>query len=68
LEDEDYRNVLMGYLNSGSITTLPFRKMVARYPEGSRTVFAALFNKPDWDNDEDFNELMEKHKSASLKR
>jgi len=68
LEDEQYREVLMGYLESESISTLPFRKMVEKYPESSRQAFAALFNKPNWDYDKDFNELMEKHKSAFLRK
>ena|GEM_PF-6657051 len=68
LEAEEYREVIMGYLESDSISTLPFQKMVDKHPENSRIVFAVLFNKPTWDNDKDFNELMEKHKDAFLKK
>lgn len=68
LENEDYREVIEGYLESESISTLPFRKMVERHPESSRQVFAALFDKPDWDNDKDFEELMAKHKEAFIKK
>ncbi|TEB05911.1 hypothetical protein Psch_02953 [Pelotomaculum schinkii] len=68
LEDEEHREVITGYLESDSISTLPFRKMVERYPESSRQAFAALFAKPNWDNDKDFHELMEKHKGAFLKK
>jgi hypothetical protein len=58
----------MGYLESEGISTLPFRKMVEKYPESSRQAFAVLFNKPNWDNDKDFNDLMEKHKSDFLRK
>ncbi|MDD4237901.1 MAG: hypothetical protein PHT62_05040 [Desulfotomaculaceae bacterium] len=68
LEDEEYREVIMGYLESDSISTLPFRKMVERWPDSCRQAFAVLFSKPDWDNNKDFNELMEKHKGAFLKK
>lgn len=68
LEDEGYREVIMGYLESDSISTLPFRKMVEREPDSSRQAFAVLFSKPKWDNDKDFNELIEKHKGAFLKK
>lgn len=68
LEDEEHREVITGYLESDSISTLPFRKMVERYPESSRQAFAALFANPNWDNDKDFHELMEKHKGAFLKK
>lgn len=68
LDDEEYREVITGYLESDSISTLPFKKMVEKNPENARQVFDTLFNKPDWDNDKDFDELMKKHKETFLKK
>lgn len=58
LADHKYRDAIIGYLESDTISTLPFRKMKERYPENSRRVFAILFNKENWDNEKDFNLLM----------
>jgi mannose/fructose/N-acetylgalactosamine-specific phosphotransferase system component IID len=41
--------------------------MVERYPKGAKKVFAALFNRPNWNNERDFPALMKKHKSLFLK-
>lgn len=68
LDDEENREAITGYLESDSMSTLPFKRMVERYPENARQVFATLVNKPDWDNDKDFDELMKKHKEAFLKK
>lgn len=68
LKVNGYKDVIKGYLASDSISTLPFRKMAEKYPEGSRQVYAFLFDKPDWDNEKDFNKLMEKHKQAFLNK
>jgi len=62
LADHRHRNTIMGYLESNTISTLPFRQMIEKYPENSRQVFAELFNKETWDNDKDFDLLMKKYK------
>ena len=67
IKDEEYKEVIMGYLWSDTISPLPFRKMVERYPENARKVFAALFNKRNWSNKKDFPALMRKYKGAFLK-
>ena len=66
--DEKYSNVIMGYLASDSISTLPFRKMIEMYPQNSQKVFASLFNKQNWSNEKDFDILMKKHKGGFLKK
>ncbi|KFD40863.1 hypothetical protein HX99_06135 [Peptococcaceae bacterium SCADC1_2_3] len=67
IKDEEYKEVIMGYLWSDTISPLPFRKMVERYPENARKVFATLFNKRNWSNEKDFPALMRKYKGAFLK-
>jgi len=44
IKDEEYKETILGYLWSGSISPLPFNKMVERYPENARKVFASLLN------------------------
>lgn len=67
IKDEEYKEAILGYLWSDTISPLPFRKMVERYPENARKVFAALFNKRKWSNEKDFPALMRKYKGSFLK-
>jgi len=67
IKQEEYKETILGYLWSDSISPLPFKKMVERYPENARKVFAFLFNKPNWSNERDFPALMKKHKGLFLK-
>lgn len=68
LINEEHKDIIIGYLRSDTISTLPFKKMVERYPENAARVFSHICNKQDWDNEKDFNNLMKKYKSSFLKR
>ncbi|MDI6894577.1 MAG: hypothetical protein QME70_08220 [Bacillota bacterium] len=60
--------MVMRYLWSNSISPLPFRKVVERYPENARLVFGEIFGKDAWDNEKDLASLMRKYKGVFLKR
>jgi len=66
MEGEDYRQALMGYLESYTISPLPFMKMVAKYPDNASEVFARLFDKQDWDNERDLDILVMNYKKKFL--
>ena len=68
IKHEDYKETILGYLWSDSISPLPFNKMVERYPENARKVFASLFNKPNWSNERDLPALMKKYKGLFLNK
>ena len=67
IKDEECKEAILGYLWSDTISPLPFRKMVERYPENARKVFATLFKKRNWSNEKDFPALMRKYKGSFLK-
>ncbi|HHY94443.1 MAG TPA: hypothetical protein GX513_05470 [Firmicutes bacterium] len=58
----------MRYLWSETISPLPFRKVVERYPESAQVVFQESFTKKSWDNEKDFPALMRRYKAAFLKK
>ena len=62
------RDIVMRYLWSDSISPLPFRKVVERYPENARLVFGEIFARASWDNERDLGSLMRKYKARFLKR
>lgn len=68
LSDEEHKDIVMGYLWSDTISTLPFKIMIERYPENAARVFSDIFNKVDWDNEKDFKLFMKKYKGSFLKR
>lgn len=65
---EERRDIVMRYLWSDSISPLPFRKVVERYPENARLVFREIFGRDAWDNERDLDSLMRKYKAGFLKR
>ncbi|MEW5934859.1 MAG: hypothetical protein AB1816_14885, partial [Bacillota bacterium] len=62
------RDIVMRYLWSDSISPLPFRKVVQRYPDNARLVFGEIFGRDSWDNKRDLASLMQKYKARFLKR
>lgn len=62
------RDIVMRYLWSDSISPLPFRKVVERYPDNARLVFGEIFARGSWDNERDLGSLMRKYKARFLTR
>ncbi len=60
---EERRDIIMRYLWSDSISPLPFRKAVERYPENARLMFREIFGK-----DGDLDSLVRKYKARFLSR
>lgn len=68
IADEECQEVIMGYLWSDTISTLPFKRMVELYPQNASKVFAKLLNHEGWNNNKDFDKLMQKYKGLFLKK
>lgn len=72
--NEDFRNIpgykecVMEYLKSESISTLPFKKVLKRNPEAFANVFKDILNRKRFNIPEDFNKLMEKYKISFINR
>ena len=66
LAKEEYREAVLGYLWSDTISPLPFKRMVEMYPENAGEVYKTLFKKDKWDNHKDFDNLMRKYKGRFL--
>jgi len=61
-----YKKCVMGYLESESISTLPFKKVLKQYPENLIEVFKDIFKRKRFRLPEDFNKIMLKYKHSYL--
>jgi hypothetical protein len=60
--DKRYADVLRGYLRSETIGPLPFRRLVAAYPDTADAVFRKILRKPNFTWAEDGDALMRRRK------
>lgn len=63
-----YKECVVEYLKSDSISTLPFKKAVRKYPQNFSNVFKDILNRKRFNIPDDFNKLMEKYKSSFINR
>lgn len=63
-----YKECVMEYLKSDSISTLPFKKALKKYPENFPNVFKNILNRKRFNIPDDFNKLMEKYKISFINR
>lgn len=63
-----YKECVTEYLKSDSISTLPFKKAVKKYPENFSNVFKDILNRKRFTIPDDFNKLMEKYKISFINR
>lgn len=58
----DYRQIIAGYLEDPNISSLPFKRMIAQYPENAVNVFKAFLKRKRFQLDKDFDLLMKRYK------
>jgi hypothetical protein len=59
---------LREYLNDESVSPLPIRRLVQRYPDSADPVFRALLRKPGFSWARDGENLLRRHKKAYFDR
>ncbi len=57
-----YKECVLEYLKSDTISTLPFKKALKKYPNNFANVFKKILNRKRFNIPDDYNKLMEKHK------
>lgn len=63
-----YKECVILYLKSESISTLPFKKVVKKYPDNFIKVFKYILDRKRFNLPEDYNKLMEKYKISFINR
>lgn len=63
-----YKECVMEYLKSDTISMLPFRKALKKYPENFVEVFKKILNRKRFNIPDDFNKVMEKYKISFINR
>jgi hypothetical protein len=61
-----YKECVLNYLKSETISTLPFKKVLKKYPENTIVVLKDVLNKKKFELPEDFNKLMQKYKKSII--
>lgn len=61
-----YKQCVLQFLKSETISTLPFKRVVKDYPENSIKVFKDVLNRKNFNLPEDFIKLMYKYKKAVM--
>lgn len=64
----DYEGLFYEYLEDESVPPLPFQRMVERYPERAREVFATILGRRKFDLKRSFPRLMRRYKGYWLDR
>lgn len=63
-----YKELIMHYLKDNSISPLPFRRMVARFPQNAQKVLQDVLGIPYFTIEKDFEKLMRKYKSRHMEK
>lgn len=61
-KNKQYRQIVTAYLEDPNISSLPFRRMVSRYPEQAQEVFKALLKRKRFDLKKDLPALIKRYK------
>ncbi|MFN4151047.1 MAG: hypothetical protein ACK4IX_08880, partial [Candidatus Sericytochromatia bacterium] len=61
-----YKQCILQFLKSETISTLPFKRAVKDFPENSVSVFKDVLNRKNFELPEDFVKLMYKYKKAVM--
>jgi len=61
-EIPDYRQIVLGYLEDPNISSLPFQRMLERYPSQAVEVFKAVLKRKRFNLDKDFPLLLKRYK------
>lgn len=59
---ENYRQIIMGYLEDPNISSMPFRRMVAKYPEHALNVFKSVFKRKRFSLEKDLPKILKRYK------
>lgn len=68
IDTPGYKECVIEYLKSDTISTLPFRKAVKKYPENFIKIFKNLLARKRFNIPEDYNKTMEKYKGSFINR
>lgn len=60
------KEVVRGYLEADTISTVPFRRVAARFPDRAQEVFREVLGRPDFDLERDFDDLMMEFKAEHM--
>lgn len=59
---KNYKQIVIAYLEDPHISSLPFRRMAARYPEQATEIFKILTKRKHFDLDKDLAKLIQRYK------
>lgn len=59
---EHYRQIVLGYLEDPNISSLPFRRMVQKYPDNAVEVFKAVFKRKRFSLEKDMPKMIRRYK------